>query len=146
MLQKILNNKLIVVQFILLAGLLILIRAYEDQLFYDPLLDFFKKDFTKLRLPNFKSSYLFFGLLFRYSLNTIVSLGIIYVFFKDVSMIQFSLLLYVILFIVLSLVFFSIVYIDEGNNWLLFYVRRFLIQPIFILLFIPGFYYQKLQK
>lgn len=146
MLQKILNNKLIVVQFILLAGLLILIRAYEDQLFYDPLLDFFKKDFTKLRLPNFKSSYLFFGLLFRYSLNTIVSLGIIYVFFKDVSMIQFSLLLYVILFIVLSLVFFSIVYIDEGNNWLLFYVRRFLIQPIFILLFIPGFYYQKLQN
>ena len=146
MLQKILNNKLIVVQFILLAGLLILIRVFEDQLFYDPLLDFFKKDFTKLRLPNFKSSYLFFGLLFRYSLNTIVSLGIIYVFFKDVSMIQFSLLLYVILFIVLSLVFFSIVYIDEGNNWLLFYVRRFLIQPIFILLFIPGFYYQKLQK
>lgn len=146
MLQKILNNKLIVVQFILLAGLLILIRVFEDQLFYDPLLDFFKKDFTKLRLPNFKSSYLFFGLLFRYSLNTIVSLGIIYVFFKDVSMIQFSLLLYVILFIVLSLVFFSIVYIDEGNNWLLFYVRRFLIQPIFILLFIPGFYYQKLQN
>ncbi len=146
MLQKILNNKLIVVQFLLLVGLLILIRVFEDQLFYDPLLDFFKKDFTKLRLPNFKSTYLFLGFLFRYSLNAIVSLGIIYVFFKDVGMIQFSLLLYVIFFIVLSFIFFLIVYIDEGNNWLLFYVRRFLIQPIFILLFIPGFYYQKLQK
>ena len=146
MLQKILNNKLIVVQFLLLVGLLILIRVFEDQLFYDPLLDFFKKDFTKLRLPNFKSTYLFLGFLFRYSLNAIVSLGIIYVFFKDVGMIQFSLLLYVIFFIVLCLIFFLIVYIDEGNNWLLFYVRRFLIQPIFILLFIPGFYYQKLQK
>ncbi|WP_256387090.1 exosortase F system-associated protein [Flavobacterium sp. 140616W15] len=32
------------------------------------------------------------------------------------------------------------------NNLMLFYVRRFLIQPIFILLFIPGFYYQKLSK
>ena len=146
MLQKILNNKLIVVQFLLLVGLLILIRVFEDQLFYDPLLDFFKKDFTKLRLPNFKSTYLFLGFFFRYSLNTAFSLGIIYVFFKDVGMIQFSLLLYVIFFIVLSLIFFLIVYIDEGNNWLLFYVRRFLIQPIFILLFIPGFYYQKLQK
>jgi exosortase F-associated protein len=26
---------------------------------------------------------------------------------------------------------------------ILFYIRRFLIQPIFLLLFLPAFYYQK---
>ena len=44
MLQKILNNKLRLVQFLFLVLLLVLIRAFENQLFYDPFLDFFKKE------------------------------------------------------------------------------------------------------
>jgi exosortase F-associated protein len=59
MLQKILNNKLRFVQFLFLVVLLVLVRAFENQLFYDPFLDFFKKDFTMLRLPYFDSTQLF---------------------------------------------------------------------------------------
>ncbi|MDP3681129.1 MAG: exosortase F system-associated protein [Flavobacterium sp.] len=147
MLQKILNNKLRFVQFLLLVVLLVLVRAFENQLFYDPFLDFFKKDFTKLRLPSFNSSYLFLGLLFRYTLNTVISLGIIYVIFKDVAMVKFAFVLYYFFFMILIVAFFYIVYFaNENSNWVLFYVRRFLIQPIFVLLFVPGFYYQKQNK
>ena len=144
MLQKILNNKLRFVQFLFLVVLLVLVRAFENQLFYDPFLDFFKKDFTKLRLPSIDLTQLFLGLLFRYTLNTIVSLGIICILFKDLAMVKFALVLYCFFFVILIVAFFYIIYFsNENSNWVLFYVRRFLIQPIFVLLFVPGFYYQK---
>lgn len=144
MLRKILNNKIRLAQFLFFVGLLALIRAFEDQLFYDPFLDYFKNDFANLPLPNFNPFQLFFGLLFRYTLNTVVSLGIIYVIFKEVQMVKFALVLYYFFFMILIISFFYIIfYIKESNNFVLFYVRRFLIQPIFVLLFVPAFYYQK---
>jgi exosortase F-associated protein len=144
MLRKILNNKIRLAQFLFLVGLLALIRAFEDQLFYDPFLDYFKNDFTNLPLPNFNPFQLFFGLLFRYTLNTAVSLGIIYVLFKEVQMVKFALVLYYFFFMILIISFFFIIYYIKGhNNFALFYVRRFLIQPIFVMLFVPAFYYQK---
>ncbi len=144
MLQKILNNKIRALQLLFLVGLLVLVRAFENQLFYDPFLDFFKTDFAKLRLPSFNSFRLFLGLFSRYTLNTAISLGIIYILFKDVTMVKFAFALYYFFFMILMAAFFYIVYYaNENSNWILFYVRRFLIQPIFVLLFIPGFYYQK---
>lgn len=144
MLRRILNNKIRLAQFLFLVGLLALIRAFEDQLFYDPFLDYFKSDFANLPLPIFNPFQLFFGLLFRYTLNTFVSLGIIYVLFKDVQMVKFALVLYYFFFMLLIISFFFIIYYVNGhNNLALFYVRRFLIQPIFVILFVPAFYYQK---
>jgi exosortase F-associated protein len=144
MLRKILNNKIRLAQFLFLVGLLALIRAFEDRLFYDPFLDYFKSDFANLPLPIFNPFQLFFGLLFRYTLNTFVSLGIIYVLFKDVQMVKFALVLYYFFFMLLIISFFFIIYYVKGhNNLALFYVRRFLIQPIFVILFVPAFYYQK---
>lgn len=144
MLQIILNNKIRLAQFLFFVGLLVLIRAFEDQLFYDPFLGYFKYDFANLPLPIFNPFQLFFGLLFRFTLNTILSLGIIYLLFKDVQMVKFAFVLYYFFFMILIVTFFFIVYYVKGhNNLALFYVRRFLIQPIFVLLFVPAFYYQK---
>ena len=147
MLQKILNNKLRLVQFLFLVSLLVLIRVFENQLFYDPFLNFFKNDFTKLRLPSVNSTQLFFGLLLRFTLNTAISLGIIYVIFKEIMMVKFAFILYYFLFMILIVAFFYIIFFTcENHNWILFYIRRFLIQPIFLLLFVPGFYYQKQKR
>ena len=144
MLQKILNNKVQILQFLFLVFLIVLVRAFENQLFYDPYLDFFKRDFTNLSLPNINSFSLFLGLLFRYTLNTAFSLGIIYVLFKEVTMVKFALILYCFFFIIFVVAFFYIInFTSENHNWVLFYIRRFLIHPIFLLLFVAGFYYQK---
>lgn len=146
MLQKLVNSKVGLVQFLFLVLLLVLIRAFENQLFYDPFLDFFKRDFTNLKLPNFNSTQLFLGLLFRYTLNTAISIGIIYVFFKDMTMIKFAFVLYYFFFMILIAAFFFVIYLaKENSNWVLFYVRRFLIQPIFVLLFVPGFLLSKVK-
>jgi len=147
MLNKILQNKISIFCVVILVSLLMLIRAYESQLFYDPFLTYFKGDYQHLPLPEFNAGMLFLGLLFRYFLNTILSLGILYFLFKDKNMISFASILYALLFLILIIALFSIVYLFENEeNLALFYVRRFLIQPLFVIVFIPAFYFQKLKK
>jgi exosortase F-associated protein len=144
MLQKLLNHKVRIALAMLFIILLVLIRAYEDSLFYDPFLNYFKTDYYNLPLPEINNIQLFFGLLFRYFLNTSLSLAIIYVLFKDVEAVKFASILYLIFFVILIIIFFFVLfYIGETNKMALFYVRRFIIQPIFLLLFLPAFYYQK---
>lgn len=132
---------------LLLVALFAVIRAYEDNLFYDPFLNYFKSDFNKLPLPKYDLLNLNVSIVFRYGLNMGISIAILYVLFKDIEMIKFVSILYVFFFFLLILSFFGIIYFYEShNNGVLFYVRRFLIQPIFILLFVPAFYYQKHSK
>jgi exosortase F-associated protein len=147
MLRKLLKNKGRLALLLLFFTLLAAIRAYEDILFYDPFLDYFKTNYIFLLLPKIDSLQLFLGFLFRYFLNTILSLAMIYTLYKDVDMIKFASGLYLILFLILVAAFFFVFsYFGEANKMGLFYIRRFLIQPIFLLLFVPAFYYQKQMK
>lgn len=140
------NKKKFALIFILLL-ILIAIRAFEDTLFYDPFLDYFHLEYAHLPLPKFNMIKLFFGLGFRYYLNSIVSLGILYLLFKDSQIAKFSILLYMILGSILLISFiFVLTFFGEENKMMLFYIRRFIIQPIFLILFIPAFYYQKRVK
>ena len=144
MLQKLLNHKVRIALAIILVLFLVLIRAYEDRLFYDPFLNYFKADYYNLPLPEIENVYLFFGLFFRYFLNTVLSLAIIYVLFKDIEAVKFASILYLVFFVILVVAFFFVLsFFGETNKMALFYIRRFLIQPIFLLLFLPAFYYQK---
>lgn len=144
MLNKLLQNKTAVFFLLLLLSFLMLVRAFENQLFYDPFLSYFKEDYQEMPLPKFDTRLLFLGMLFRYFLNTILSLGILYLLFKDKNMISFASILYVLLFVFLIISFFLILHFFKNDeNLLLFYVRRFLIQPLFLIVFIPAFYFQK---
>ncbi|RTY90928.1 exosortase F system-associated protein [Flavobacterium sp. GT3R68] len=144
MLKKLLRHKSKIAWISLFVLFLILVRAFENTLFYDPYLAYFKMDYTNLLLPETSGLKLFFGLLFRYALNTIISLAIIYVSFKDLDLTKFAALLYLFFFVILIAAFFIVEsYYGESNKMMLFYIRRFLIQPLFLLLFLPAFYYQK---
>ena len=147
MLQKIFNHKVRIALAMLFIILLALVRAYEDSLFYDPLLNYFKSDYYNLPLPEIDNLQLFIGLFFRYFLNTLFSLAIILVLFKDIQAVKFASILYLVFFVILVMAFFiTLSFFGEENKRLLFYIRRFLIQPIFLLLFLPAFYYQKQNK
>lgn len=144
MLKKLFNHKVRVALAMLFVLALVLIRAYEDSLFYDPFLNYFKRDYYNLPIPEIDNLQLIFGFIFRYFLNTALSLAIIYVLFKDIDAVKFASFLYCIFFVMLLAAFFFILLNNgETNKMGLFYVRRFLIQPIFLLLFLPAFYYQK---
>ncbi|MFD2910000.1 exosortase F system-associated protein [Flavobacterium ardleyense] len=140
------DKKRIALLFLSFVGL-VLVRAFESQLFYDPFLSFFKSEYQNKPLPSFDSLQLFFGILIRYILNTLLSLSIIYLVFKQVALVKFTALLFVVLFVILALLFFSVLLLSEQSDYLvLFYLRRFLIQPLFLILFIPAFYYQQMVR
>lgn len=130
---------------IVFASLLVLIRFFEDTLFYDPLLEFFKMDYKTLPLPKMDIYPLLTSVVFRFLMNTILSLVILWFVFRDKEIIKFSVILYNFLFILLFTAFIFIVFTSEGtsSHMVLFYVRRFLIQPLFLLLLLPAFYFQK---
>ncbi len=128
-----------------LFGLLVLVRAFEAKLFYDPLIQHFRYYYLYEALPEFNNLKLFFFVFLRYILNMIISLGIIYVIFKNMRLIKFSVKFYSVAFIVMSLVYYVLLNAGIMNDqWLTFYIRRFLIHPLFVLILIPAFYYQKM--
>lgn len=130
---------------VILAVLLVLIRFYEDEFFYDPLLEFFKIDYKTMPLPVMDTFALQTGIALRFLMNTIISLGIIWLVFKDMEIIKLATLLYGLLFAILFLAFSFIIFTSEksGDHLVLFYVRRFLIQPLFLLILLPAFYFHK---
>jgi exosortase F-associated protein len=144
MLQKLTRNKGKLLWVFFLILLLILIRAFEDILFYDPFLNYYKGEYTILPFPQMNVFKLFFSLGMRFYLNSVISLFLLYVIFKDTQIVKFTAFLYMILGSILMISFIFIInFFGEENKMTLFYIRRFLIQPIFILLFIPAFYFQK---
>ena len=138
------------IRYILAAVLifgLILVRKYEDNLFYDPFLAFFKGDFLNKEFPEYDLARISIHIIFRYLLNSILTLGIIGLLFWSWKYVKFTaLVLLGFLLILLPLYLFMIESEFSIGENLGFYIRRFLIQPMVLLILIPAFYYQKFLK
>jgi len=139
-----------IVKFILVSALillLMLIRFFEDVLFYDPYLTFFQNDYLYIDSPRREVAKLVAFTVLRYALNTLVSLAILFVVFKDKSIIKFSGLIYGIAFVAFMLIYlYFVIHPRQEDYYLFFNVRRFLIQPLILILLLPAFYYHKLKN
>lgn len=132
---------------LVLFGFLVLIRVFENELFYDPYLQFFQNDFLYIDSPRREILKLTVFTTLRYVLNSIISLGIIYLFFKDKSIIKFSGLSFLVAYIILIILFlYFVINPSQDDYYLFFNIRRFLIQPIGLLVLLPAFYYYKLKQ
>ena len=138
------------VKYICLFGLfllLVLIRFFEDSLFYDPYLQFFKNDYLYIDSPRRETFKLTVFTSLRYGLNTLISLTILYLVYRSKSMLKFAVFIYLIAYIFLIAAFLYFVINPRQEDYYLFFnIRRFLIQPIILLVLLPAFYYHKLQK
>jgi exosortase F-associated protein len=130
-----------------LFGLLVLIRVFENDLFYDPYLLFFQNDYLYIDSPRREVFKLTIFTSLRFLLNSVISLGILFMIFKDMNILKFSALVYLISYVLLLLLFLYFVSDPKREEYYLFFnVRRFLIQPIMLLLLLPAFYYYKLKQ
>jgi exosortase F-associated protein len=128
---------------LLLLGL-VLIRFYEHELFLDPLLEFYSSESSYAQAPEFDVMQVLVSTSWRYLLNSIISLAIIGIAFPSRKTILFSILFYALAYLILTLLFWFFINDMEREYFLIiFYIRRFLIQPIFVLVLLPAFYYQK---
>lgn len=132
---------------ILLFSLLVLIRGFATVIFYDPLNIYFYNDYLYAELPEINKIKLLFSMVLRYSLNTVISLLIIQVLFDKKNYTKFSIYFYGIALVILVITFFYFLNNKFNVGYLLpFYIRRFIIHPIFLLLLLPAFYYQKINS
>jgi exosortase F-associated protein len=133
-----------IVLVIILLACLVAIRAFASSLFYDPLIAFFKTNHITEVLPEMNIPKLLLNLSLRFWLNTAISLTILWVVFQKKDIVKLSGILFGIAYILLIMAFFVLLKTSEKESYmLLFYVRRFLIHPILLLLLIPAFYFQR---
>ena len=132
---------------VLMVGILIVIRGFVAPYFYDPLRDYFLSDYLHVPVPDIDLIHFFLHLFLRYFLNTIISLTLIYLIFKNLTLVQFSVKFYIYAFVILGFTLYLILQFQISDNYmLLFYVRRFLIHPLFVFILLPAFYYQSLKE
>jgi exosortase F-associated protein len=131
----------------ILGLLLVLIRFFEDSLFYDPYLQFFQNDYLYIDSPRRETLKLVLFTTLRFVLNSTISLGILYVVFRDKSVLKFAGLIYIIAYVLLLLAFlYFVINPNQEDYYLFFNIRRFLIQPLIIVILLPAFYYSKIKR
>lgn len=140
------HNQLRYILLFILFLMLVSIRFFEDYLFYDPYLTFFKNDYLYIDSPRRETFKLTLFTSLRYFLNSIISIGILFLFFKDMAVVRFSGLIYLIAYLFLLAAFlYFIINPRQEDYYLFFNLRRFLIQPVILLVLLPAFYYHKLR-
>lgn len=129
-----------------IAGIfgLIGVRVMEDKIFYDPFLGYFHEANKNISFPAFEWGKLIGSHLFRFILNLIFSCLIIQgLFNKKQWTLQGALMMVIIFAIAFPIYLFCIHNTFEIGYLFSFYMRRFVIQPLIILLIVPMFYYRK---
>lgn len=132
--------------FLVIIGIfgLVSVRMLEDRLFYDPFLNYFHEANKNLNFPSFEWGKLIVGHLFRFSLNLLFSCLIIQCLFRNKEWtIQGAILIGIIFLITFPIYLYCIDTQFEIGYLFSFYMRRFVIQPLILLLIVPLFYYRK---
>jgi len=138
--MKILNWLLVIMGICGLAG----VRLLEGQIFYDPFLDYFHEANKNIEFPQFEWGKLIISHLFRFLLNLLFSCLIIQCLFKKRDWTIQGALLITIIFIITFPIYLYCIYDRFDIGYLFsFYMRRFVIQPLTLLLIVPVFYYRR---
>jgi len=138
------------IRFLIIAILiccLIGARFFFQEYLYDPFYSYYKHGYLVSSFPEVEMGSYFLNLFLRYSINSALSLGIIYFVFMKNETLIFSMKFYVAGFVGFGLFLYVLLFFEYTESQLLvFYVRRFLIQPVFLLILLPAFYLQKWRK
>lgn len=141
--MKIVNWIIVIIAVLGLIG----IRAVEDKIFYDPFLEYFHEANKKADFPDFEWGKLIFNYIFRFLLNLIFSvIAVHFIFKRKAWTIQAAILMILVFAVTFPIYLYCISTKFEIGYLFSFYMRRFVIQPLVLLLIIPMFYYrQKLE-
>jgi exosortase F-associated protein len=138
--MKILNWFLVVIGIFGLVS----VRMLEDRLFYDPFLNYFHEANKNVSFPAFEWGKLILGHFFRFILNLVFSCLIIQCLFKSKEWTIQGAILIGIIFVITFPIYLYCIYTQFEIGYLFsFYMRRFVIQPLVLLLVVPLFYYRR---
>ncbi|UFK98891.1 exosortase F system-associated membrane protein [Kaistella faecalis] len=123
---------------------LIGVRMVEESLFYDPFLNYFQTADKNAQFPDFAWAKLIINYIFRFSLNLILSAFVVHLVFKNKEWTMQAVVLMLLVFAITFPIYLYCIHTKFEIGYLFsFYMRRFVIQPLTLLLIIPLFYYRK---
>jgi len=123
---------------------LVLIRLFEQKWFNDGLIVFFHHDYLTEKLPSVSLKNIILTDSIRYWLNAFISVMILNIFFSQKDLNKFLGFIYAGTYLVLLVLFIYFLKHYEAGKYLgLFYVRRFLIQPLLLFILLPALLYQQ---
>ena len=132
--------------FLIFTGLcgLVGVRMLEDHIFYDPFLNYFHEANKNIAFPEFEWVQLVLSHVFRFTLNLLFSCVIIHFLFKNKEWTVQGAILVIIIFAITFPIYLYCIHDRFEIGYLFsFYMRRFVIQPLILLLIVPLFYYRK---
>ncbi len=120
---------------------LVAVRLFEKEWFPEAFQDFFGSGrYLTEDLPAVGFSD-FFSIMLRYAVNSVFSVVLLYLWFPDRYLIRLVIKFYIYAGLALMvLLLLAVRFYHPGAYAFLFYVRRFLIQPMFLFIFLPVFY------
>ncbi len=127
--------------------LLVTVRLNESRWFPEKLIDFFGKDlYPDNPLPALGFSD-YISLLLRYLTNSILSIVFLHIWFGNERITRFLVKFFVATGIAMFLLFGIAVYTYQPGQYLfLFYIRRLLIQPVWLFILFPIIFYLENKK
>ena len=138
--MKVLRILLIILGIFGLIG----VRMVEESLFYDPFLSYFHAADKNAQFPDFEWSKLIINYIFRFLLNLALSALIVHFIFKNKEYTMQAVVLILLVFAITYPIYLYCIHTKFEIGYLFsFYMRRFVIQPLILLLIIPLFYYRK---
>lgn len=123
---------------------LIGVRMLEDRLFYDPFLEYFHAVGMQSEFPKVEWIPLILNYIFRFLLNLMLSAVVVQFIFNNKKWTLQAVILILIVFAITFPIYLYCISTNFEIGYLFsFYMRRFVIQPLTLLLIIPLFYYRK---
>lgn len=123
---------------------LIAVRVVEREIFYDPFQEFFHLSNKHAPFPSFEWLPLILNYLYRFLLNLLLSAAIVSLIFKNKQWTLQAIVLMLIVFAITFPIYIYCIHTHFEIGYLFsFYMRRFVIQPLILLLIIPLFYYRQ---
>ena len=131
---------------VLLFGALVALRMYAADWFYDPLDTFFKGQYQGQALPTLALGKLLGVMALRFWITGAITIAIIQLWFVNASKTRLTFWILLAAFLLLFISFWVLIALKQPPLEGLFYIRRFLIQPLLLILLIPAFYYENNTK
>jgi exosortase F-associated protein len=122
----------------LLLAALIAVRAFEQQLFYDPFIAHFKRANYLVFVPEIDGQKMYLSLILRYLINATLSILLLFVWFPNGSKLLFWIFVYLLAGLLAGILFVVSLRFLPDFYTAFFYIRRLLIQPIWLLLLFPA--------
>lgn len=122
-------------------AVLVLVYLFQREWFYS---GFYDTGAAADKVPDFNAGKFFVSKYIRFLINDTMALGILYALFFEKKYMNFAFAVFLIeALIMMPTYIFGVIWFWDELKWFLSHLHRLVVNPFFMMLLIPAFYYQK---